>query len=501
MRPGWSALSRAAVGTVLAGTMVAGVAGCTDEPTSRSLDSGSPAVVPTSGTGTTWPTEGSTAAPAGLQSPMGAKWDWGRFTEFSPFLKSVAGGRTYYEVVWCDIEKKQGDPDWGALDRVATRSREVGATLMLKLRVGRCWATKGDATYERGSKSKTESAMPTDLDAYKAWVRSAVTRYSKFGVHLYAVENEINSRSFWGGTSPEFTTLARAASGEIRAADPTAKVVDAGLSSTTYGYGIADWLLRLGREAEAVAAYNAYYERRIGTRGDQIVEVRSRADLERALGSEQALRNLDYLNVMRQLATDKVTDIRQVHFYEKYSSVPLLFSYLRAHTPRSTPIQVWEVGRFDRSDGAADEATTSNEVLKTMSLVLAEGATVAIWLPLAFDPDGRNADEPRYGLLEPDGQVRQAGRLFAAMVEASRGATVVKITADGVTGVGFDRDGSSTAFVWSDRNVSVQLPQGSRAASVKSLDEPTSGATAVLGATPHRLLLPVSTATWLKEQR
>jgi hypothetical protein len=501
MRAGWVAPARAALSALLAGAVVAGVAGCTDGSANRSLDSSSPAVVPTSDTGTTWPTGGPATGGPGLESPLGAKWDWGRFTEFSPYLKSVAGGRTYYEVVWCDIEKKQGSPNWGALDRVATRSREVGVTLMLKLRVGRCWATKGDATHERGSKSKTESAMPTDLDAYKAWVRSAVTRYSKFGVHEYAIENEINSRSFWAGTPEQFSTLARTAAGEIRAADPAAQVVDAGLSSTTYGYGIADWLLREGREADALAAYNAYYERRMGTRGDQIVEVRTRSDLETALGSEQGLRNLAYLNLMRQLATEKVTDIRQVHFYEKYSSVPLLFAYLKAHTPRSTPIEVWEVGRFDRSDGAGDEATTSNEVLKTMSLVLAEGASVAIWLPLAFDPDGRNADEPRYGLLEPDGKVRQAGRIFASMVEASRGAEVVRIAANGVTGVGFDKDGSTTAFVWSDRKAVVQLPAGSQAATVDQLDKPSSGATTVLDTTPQRLVLPVPTASWLKEQR
>jgi hypothetical protein len=60
---------------------------------------------------------------------------------------------------------------------------------MLKLRVGTCWATGGSAQYERGSKGKTESLMPADLAAYRAWVRSAVTRYSAKGVNAYAIEN------------------------------------------------------------------------------------------------------------------------------------------------------------------------------------------------------------------------------------------------------------------------------------------------------------------------
>ena len=467
----------------------------------RSLDTGHPATSSGSAWGTPGPSGGATGGSGGPATPMGAKWDWGRFTEFNPFLRSVSGGTTYYEVVWCDIEKKQGSPDWSALDRIATRSRDVGATLMLKLRVGRCWATPGDAQHQRGSKSKTESAMPTDLGAYKAWVHEAVTRYSKLGVHEYAIENEINSASFWAGTPEQFTTLAQAASAEIRASDPLAEVVDAGLSSTSYGYGIADWLLRQGRDAEAISAYNAYFERRIGTRGDQIVAVHSRADLEGALKSEQGSRNLTYLDLMRQLAAGKVTDVRQIHFYEKYSSVPMLFDYLKAHTPYGTPIQAWEVGSFDKSGATSDDATKSEEVLKTMSLVLGEGATVAIWLPLAFDPGGRNSNEPRYGLLEPNGQVRQAGRIFQAMVEASRGAKAVMVSANGMTGVGFDKGTTSTAFVWSDGHAVVQLPDGAKAASVESLDKPTGGATTTLGPTPQRLTLPVPTATFLKEQR
>ncbi len=502
MRSLTRALRGPVVSVLVAAAVSVGLVGCTGSSSAdQSLDSGRPASSTGTGFGTPDPSGTETTAGAGLPTPMGAKWDWGRFTEFTPFLKSVSGGTTYYEVVWCDIEKKQGSPDWSSLDRVATRSREVGVTLLLKLRVGRCWATSGDAQHERGSKSKTESAMPTDLGAYKAWVRSAVTRYSKFGVHEYAVENEINSASFWAGTPQQFTTLAQAASAEIRAADPQAKVVDAGLSSTTYGYGIADWLLRQGRETEALAAYNAYFERRIGTRGDQIVAVRTRADLEAALKSEQGARNLAYLEVMRDLAARKVTDVRQIHFYEKYSSVPQLFAYLTAHTPYGTPIQAWEVGSFDKTGATTDDAAKSEEVLKTMSLVLAEGATVAIWLPLAFDPGGRNGDEPRYGLLEPDGQVRQAGRIFQSMVDASRGAKAVKISLDGVTGVGFDKADSSTAFVWSDRHVVVQLPDGAKAAPVESLDRATSGATIALGAAPLRLALPVLTATFLKEQR
>jgi hypothetical protein len=429
------------------------------------------------------PTDPAGTAPAAL----GAKWDWGRWAEFQPFLRTMAGGRTYYEVVWCDVEERQGYPDWTSLDRIAERSRAVGVTLMLKLRVGMCWATPGEPQYERGSKSKTESAMPRDMNAYRAWVRSAVTRYSAKGVHEYAIENEINSESFWSGTPGDFATLAETAAAEIRAADRNAKVVDAGLASTTYGYGLADWLLKQGREADAVAAYNRYYERRFGTRGNKIVEIRDRAGLESALASEQGARNLTYLRLMTDLANRKVVDVRQIHFYEKYTSVPELFAYLDAHTPKGMPIEAWEVGSFYRGSDA-DTPERSQEMVKSMSLVLAEGATVAVWLPLAFDPGGRNPDEPRSGLLEPDGRVREAGRLFQTMFEAARGARAVEVAGHGLMGVAFEKSGGTTAFVWADQGATITLGSGETASPVGATSEGKGGQVTV-GAAPLQLKL------------
>ncbi|HEY7723624.1 MAG TPA: hypothetical protein VIB11_17450 [Pedococcus sp.] len=497
----WRALTVAAVALALAGT------GCTADPDEvaggrsatplPSSDAGTP-------TGTGSPssssTGGSTGSPTGTATStpaaLGAKWDWGRYAEFEPFLRTMSGGRTYYEVTWCDVEESQGARDWGTLDRIVERSRTVGVTMMLKLRVGRCWATGGDAQYERGR--KTESAMPLDMAAYRGWVRDAVTRYSGRGVHEYAIENEINSKSFWAGTPQEFATLAATAAREIRAADRNARVVDAGLSSTTYGYGLSRWLLDQGREADAIAAYNRYYQRRFGTRGDKIVEIRDRAGLERALTSEQGARNLTYLALMSDLARRKVVDVRQIHFYETYGSVPALFSYLRATTPTSTPIEAWEVGRFDRS-GDSESVERDEEMLKTMSMVLAEGAAVAIWLPLAFDPQGRNSDEPRYGLLEPDGRVRESGRLFQAMLDASRGARAVKVDDAGLTGVAFEKPGSTTAFVWADDTATIELGAGETASAVGKTAEGRSGRVTVDGQ-PVQLTLKSPVKSFLEAQ-
>ena len=181
-----------------------------------------------------------------------------------------------------------------------------------------------------------------------------MTRYSAMGVHEYAVENEINSKTFWGGTPEQFETLAESAAAEIRAADPNA---------ARGGPWPQQHLLRarhrrrlLGRVARptpsrpTTATTTALrHARRPDHRG------RDRAGLEAALASEQGARNLAYLGSWKTSRNGKVVDVRQIHFYEMHTSVPDLFAFLKATTPASTPIEAWEVGSFFK-DTQSDSA-------------------------------------------------------------------------------------------------------------------------------------------------
>lgn len=429
----------------------------TQPPSSNSTSRGGPTGGGSSSTGTT----GAPTGPqAGGVTPVGAKWDWARFESYKPYLATLKGGYTYYEFVWCDIEPTQGQVDWSSVDKVVERTRSLDMTLLLKIRVGMCWATDGEPQFSRGS-NKTESALPNDLAAYQAFITAAVKRYAPLGVTEFALENEINSPSYWGGTPEQMKSLVTAGAQAIRAGSSQAKVVDFGLSSTTYGYGIADRLLKAGDTQGAVDAWNSYYERRIGTRGDKIPNVTDAAGLQAVLDSEQGKRNLTYLAMATELAQSKVVDVRQIHFYEKWSSVPALLTYLKATTPAGTPIEAWEVGRFLKGDDS-DNAATTGEVVQTMSQLLAGGIKVAIWLPLAVNPEGRNPDEPRYGLVDPSGSVRPAGKVVSDLATASRGATAVPVAQNGLTGVGYDTEGGSVLFVWGGSSP-VTVPSGSMA--------------------------------------
>ncbi len=399
-------------------------------------------------------------SPTGL-SPFGAKWDISRRTSFDSYLESLRGTATYTEVVWCKVEQSPGRRDWSKVDDVLAAAQQHGIELYLKIRVGACWATGGSGKVVRGSANKTESAMPSDMSAYAAFVRELVQRYSTRGVRTYAVENEVNSQSFWAGSTAQYVALTRAAAQVIRATDPQAQVADAGMSSTTYGYGIADRLLKAGQTQAAIDAWNTYFQRRIGTRGDQVPRVTSTGQLQAVLASEQGARNLAYLDVARQLARQQVTDIRQIHFYEPWQAVPLLQSYLTATTPAATPVQAWEVGSFWK-DASATDASRAADMVRTLTLLLAGRVSRAIWLPLATSGDNRRGQEIRYGLLAPDGGMRPSGAAMQLLVSASRDARLSRVSSGGLQGLAFVRKTTSALVVWADAG-QVRLDVGADA--------------------------------------
>jgi hypothetical protein len=482
----WAGQRSIAAALVVAALLA--VAGCSgDEPEPK--PSGTPVPLPT----------GSAPAPeraAGGQ-PFGAHWDWARYDQFVPYLRKLEGSATYHELSWCDVEKVQGRPDWSAVDRVAQRSKELGIRLYLKIRIGVCWATGGTAQFTRGQANKTESAMPLDLAVYQKFVGDLVRRYAPQGVKQYAIENEVNAQQYWAGTPQEYTRLVTAAAEAIHGADPDAKVVDSGISSVAYGFGVVDRLLRVGQEDAAVAAYRDYFERRVGTRGRKIPAVDEVAALRTALADETNARNLAYLAATEGLLDSGVVQVRQVHYYEHPDGVPALLDYLRAETPAGVPLQAWEVGQFWR-DGGDDAAGRADEVVKVTAHLLAGGITEVMWLPLGYNPNNRAGAEVRYGLLEPDGTEREAGRMLAALAAAARDATVSGVARGGLTGLAFQRGGESTVLVWSASGSSVSVPAapGLHSGPVGGELTPTSAAVSV-SATPLLLRAPGTPDTLL----
>jgi len=358
--------------------------------------------------------------PLGKPNPLGAKWDWSRLDEFKPYLASLAGGATFYDFAWCDVEPTEGDRDWSTVDNVANNARSLGFELYLKIRTGACWATvdsSGDTGRARRRARKDVSSMPADMAKYDAFLTDAVKRYSPLGVHEYAIENEVNAPIHWAGTSADYVTLVTAAGRAVHAADANARVVDGGLGSTVYGAAIARRLLDEGKDSDAVSAYQRYYARRFAVRAQQLPEVSSASDLRDVLSTGQAARNLQYFDATVALAQQKLVDDFEIHFYERYDNVPALVDLLHATLPPTLPIQAWEVGQF-WPNAPSDEHTHADELQRAVDGLLDGGVGRVIWLPLAYNPNGRNPSELRFGLVDPNGGVRESGRVFAEIAAA-----------------------------------------------------------------------------------
>jgi hypothetical protein len=435
-------------------------------------------------------------APA-FSPDLGTKTDWSNLGGVRQYLRSLPGGVTFYEVPWCEIEPQPGVFDWSNPDLVVNSAASLGFSTMIKIRVGQCWATGKSPQYLRGAQHKTESGMPKDLSKYANFVRTVVNRYSRLGVHEYAVENEVNSPSFWDGTPEDYSRLVGVAAKAISAADPKAVVLDSGISSTATGYGLTKWLLSRGSTEQAIAAYNSYFTNRFGTRGQEIVHANSEPQLRSLLDSEQGRRNAAFIAVTNRLIRSHVVDVRQVHFYEQWSAVPYLMQYLNAVTPAKTPLEMWEMGAFIGNSRLSSEQRSA-DMVKTIALALSEGASKAVWLPVDLDPAETPDDGRLYGLLTIDDRERASSRAFRAISAAARGAQAVAIRSQGIVGVGFDKGGRGTAFVWSAcGSRTLRLPQGSAVQGLSPTTDSQGRRQIRIGANPVQIDLPTSVAKFL----
>jgi hypothetical protein len=173
------------------------------------------------------------------------------------------------------------------------------------------------------------------------------------------------------------------------------------------------------------------------------------------------------MRVTERLLAGGLVDARQVHFYEEWSSLPLLLEYLHATTPAAMPLELWELGAY-LGHGQLDHRQRTAELVKVVSLALGGGVTKIVWIPLFAEPDG-GEELKLYGLLSSSATTRLASTAFAALDAATDETLPVAINGSSVVGTAFQRHGRGTAFVWSRCSpVIVSLPAGSRVGGVAS---------------------------------
>lgn len=131
---------------------------------------------------------------------------------------------------WRDIEGAgKGQFDWSRTDRIVQQVEQYGLKLLARIDSQPAWAGGG----------YPENGPPDNLQDFADFLTALATRY-KGRIHAYQIWNEPNlnvpGRSEWGGRPPnpaEYTEMLKVAYRAIKAVDPNAIVISAGLAPTT----------------------------------------------------------------------------------------------------------------------------------------------------------------------------------------------------------------------------------------------------------------------------
>ncbi len=156
-----------------------------------------------------WGNPATTTRDLGLAADAGFKWVKQRFE-------------------WRNIEKNgKGQFEWQEPDRIVQAIQDSGLRVIARVDNQPKWASAKVAF--------PASGPPDDLRDWTAYLTALATRY-KGKIQAYEIWNEPNLSREWGEQKPDpvaYTNMLKASYQAIKAADPQALVISAGLSPTT----------------------------------------------------------------------------------------------------------------------------------------------------------------------------------------------------------------------------------------------------------------------------
>ena len=128
---------------------------------------------------------------------------------------------------WRDLEPRRGEWLWARADRIVAEVEAKGLRLIVRLGQAPAWARQSPDNLGEG-------APPRDMADWAAYCSAIAARF-RGRIDAYQIWNEPNLAREWGGQQPDaaaYVELLAACSGAIRAADPGAILISAGLAPT-----------------------------------------------------------------------------------------------------------------------------------------------------------------------------------------------------------------------------------------------------------------------------
>jgi hypothetical protein len=141
-------------------------------------------------------------------------------------MKSMGAKWIRFDLAWETVQPNDGDHyDWSRADTAIANITAHGLTALPILNTVPAWA--------RASSSCHNKMCVPDTAQFARFAMAAASRYSAKGVHTWEIWNEPNLNDNWRPASDPagYADLLKTAAPAIRAADATAFIVSAGLSS------------------------------------------------------------------------------------------------------------------------------------------------------------------------------------------------------------------------------------------------------------------------------
>lgn len=130
------------------------------------------------------------------------------------------------DIDWSTVQLQNAQTyDWSDYDRVIASANAHHLQVLGTIAYAPKWARSSQCP-------DTFGCAPASTSAYATFAKAVVQRYAPKGVKSWEIWNEPNTPGFWSPTpSPAaYTALLKAAYTAVKSADPTAKVITAGLS-------------------------------------------------------------------------------------------------------------------------------------------------------------------------------------------------------------------------------------------------------------------------------
>jgi polysaccharide biosynthesis protein PslG len=156
-------------------------------------------------------------------------WDGGEVGTTLDYITTMGFTHVKQTFAWKDMELSPGEWDFSQSDRILDEIEKRNLKLIARLGETPQWARGAEGTV-----TDAHDTPPADLSLWANYCGTLATRY-RGRIAGYQIWNEPNLSREWGGNAPnatDYIALLRACSDAIRAADPEAKVISAGLAPT-----------------------------------------------------------------------------------------------------------------------------------------------------------------------------------------------------------------------------------------------------------------------------